>query len=154
MLLLLGEAVSLVPDKTLLPQLLIFFAAAFVLSIFVFRPVLKIIDERRKRTFGLNIQADELAVKSNQLLDKYNEVISAAKREGEIEQEKIIKVGQGEAKKIIVSAKQVANEAKKKQEDVIIKEADLIRSELGKKREDLAKLIVSKVLDNSNNNAS
>lgn len=146
MILLLAQTITLIPDKTVIWQLLIFLTVVAVLSFFVFKPTLKILDERLRNTSILQKEIERLTADAGTFEDEYNEKISAAKYKGSRAERDLLSLGEDEARKIIAEAreKQKGEIAKVKEE--ILSESVQSRQELSKQVGDFSKMIVSKVL--------
>ncbi len=146
MILLLGQTVNLIPDKTVIWQLAIFLAVVAVLSFFVFKPTLKLLDERRRNTVVLQQETDKFMADADSLEDEYNEQIFAARREGHEAERNLLNLGEEEARKIVGEAKEKQKGEIEKVRDEITSVTAQSKQELSKNVGDFSRMIVSKVL--------
>ncbi len=79
---LLASSINLAPDATVLPMLGIFLFVLIVLTVFVFRPVLKIIDARRLATDGARECAAECDTNADRLEEEIARATDAARSSG------------------------------------------------------------------------
>ncbi len=70
-------------NATLLIQLLNFLLLMFLLNRILFRPMLKVLEERRARTEGRRKQAAQLDVDAQAIWDDYQKRVHAAKAEAD-----------------------------------------------------------------------
>lgn len=146
MLLLLAQTIRLIPDATVIFQLIIFLAVVVILSVFVFRPTLKILDERRRRTSDLQKETDKLSTDAAAMDREYAEKIAVARTEGSALERELLNLGEDEARKIIGAAKQEGRQSISKTHDEIVSDTAKTKQDLTKQISDFAKMIVAKVL--------
>lgn len=145
------ESIKLIPDTTVFYQLVIFLAVVAILSVFVFRPVLRILDKRRDKTSETQNRAEMLQGDINLMNQQYDETISHARNYGCAIQQQIINKGQADSKKILEAAKTDEKELFRKNSELIFNETAALKTDLTKKVDEYSKLIVSKVLGEGSN---
>jgi len=129
-----------------IPQLLIFLSVVAVLSFFVFKPALKILDGRRNKTSELEKDTENLLAQSEAMDSEYDGKINEARIEGSKVERDLIAAGEEEARSIINKAKQKSRDAVSKTHDEIAGESVQTKKDLSNRIDDFAKMIVSKVL--------
>ena len=67
------------PDYTAIIQFFLFFATLFILNNWVFTPLLRVIEERRKKTIGSLKEAEQLIKFTEKLLHQYETELRAHK---------------------------------------------------------------------------
>lgn len=139
--------IDLLPNFSLVYQWVIFMIAVFTLHYGIFRPVLKIINERKKRTVGESDMAHELEAKSVELAAVLNKKMEEARLKG-IEKKEELK---SHAEKIIDGLlKKTRAELEKKMEEarrsieMEYKEASL---QLAGRSGELGHQVASKILE-------
>ena len=134
-------------DKTIAVQLIIIIAAFYILNSLIFKPLLTLLENRKKLTTGSLDEAKELVERAEKLIDKYNEQIDSARIEANEQRAEIRNQGQQVAEKMIHEARQesqtLVENYKKDLESQVKNVKEKIRPEI----EDLARGITSKVLD-------
>src|SRR4030042_5461604 len=92
---------TVLPDITLLVQMVIFLALVFVLNVLLYKPILKIIDRRKKQLEELE---NEIKLFNNSVDKKafeYEEKLKQAKSSASELKKEIIQEGNGQAKSIV-----------------------------------------------------
>lgn len=141
-----GQAINLIPDRTVIPQLFIFLAVTAVLTIFVFRPLLKIMDARREKTGLLEEEAARLVSESESMEREYEETLAAARIDGERTERELVRLGESEAQTIIAGAKEESRRRTARLKDEISKESVGARGRLTSDVDAFADMICQKVL--------
>ncbi len=141
-----GQPINLIPDRTVMPQLFIFLAVTAVLTIFVFRPLLKIMDVRREKTGLLEEEAARLASESESMEREYEEKLAAARIDGERAELELVRLGESEAQAIIAAAKEESRRRTARLKDEISKEGVGARGRLASDVDAFADMICQKVL--------
>lgn len=129
-----GHTPDLIPNSTLLIQVVIFFACYFVLKALVFKPYLELLKVRAEKTIGLETRANEAVAEAAALKTKYEEHL-------QVERKKVQAWVEEERRKISEEERKIIQEGR----DVASKELDVIRSnsqaELEKAKKELAPLV-------------
>lgn len=122
----------------LITQVINFLILLFLLGKFAYKPILRLMEERRKRiekglelTKTMEQERAKLDEKVQKVLDRAQEraekVLSRAKGEGEKEREKIVEEARGEAKKVIEEGLKILQARQEETEEKMRKElADLV----------------------------
>ena len=95
----------LLPDESIFLMWLIFIVSLMILHNFVFKPTLKILAEREKRTKGLDKDANYFKEQSIQKLEEYNRLMADAVKLGRDMREKILKEAAQEKNELITKAR-------------------------------------------------
>lgn len=138
--------IDLLPNKTLLPQLLIFLSVFFFMNFLVFQPVLRLLQRRKELTQGATREAEELNAKTETLVQDYTQKLEEAHQQGLSLKEKFKKEGEAQAGEIIGQARQEMEAALEKARQEVLgqsKEAQLI---LRKHSRDLSVEMAEKLL--------
>ena len=133
-------------NATLLIQAVLFLTFLWVLTRFLFKPVLNVLNERLEKTDGLKKKAIEIEEvvrkKSKEYEDRFKdararsvEVKNELKREGVEEEKKIISAVTKETKDIIEEKK-----------GGIYRDAEAIKSEIEKQMGEISSILAEKVL--------
>lgn len=146
MILLLGQHVRLIPDATVFFQLAIFLVTVAVLTIFVFKPALKILDRRREQTDELQSLAQKLNGASDSMDAEYDRRMAEAKLEGSSLERELIKQGEEEGRAIVATAKQQEHAAMMTIRENLHVEAESARKSLSHETSEFVRLILNKVL--------
>ena len=138
--------VTVIPDFTLLVQMVVFVALIFVLNVLLFKPILSIIDRRKKQ-----IEESENEIKLfNDSVEKrvaeYEEKLKQAKLKASEQKKEIIQEGANQAKNIVDAVRNeipaIANEFQQKMD----KEIQKAKSILDGSYKDLSLEIARKIL--------
>lgn len=141
-----GSAVNVDFDALFVVQMLMFIALVVVLKPILFDPVLRVFEEREKRTDGAREEARQMQRRAGELLVKYE---SELRRIGEVAAQERDKIRAETAK----LEAQILNEAREATTRIIdhgrkqiAEQVDHIRFDLGKRSEQLARDIASQAL--------
>jgi F-type H+-transporting ATPase subunit b len=141
-----GGAVNIDFDLTFLGQMVVFAALIVALKPLLFDPVLKLFEEREKRTDGAKTAAREMQEKAGQLLRKYETELEQVHRVAAEERDRIrAEAVRAEAEQMN-EARTVAAKIVDDGRSRIEEEIHSIRFELGRDSERLARDIASRVL--------
>ena len=83
------QAIQVDFDSTFLVQLVLFSLLTLVLKPLLFDPMLKLFEERERRTDGAKLQARKIDEKSASALSKYESEMAKARASANAEREKI-----------------------------------------------------------------
>ena len=93
--------VNVIPDITLLYQMAIFLVLVFVLNILLYKPILKIIDRRKKQLDELENEIKLFNDSVDKKASEYEEKLKQAKASASELKKEIILEGNEQAKKIV-----------------------------------------------------
>jgi F-type H+-transporting ATPase subunit b len=136
-------------DSTLFYQIVNFLLLIYILNILLYKPILRILDERKTRLQGSEDEIKALHQTIEQKTAEYEEKIRQAKLEAMSQRNDIQKEGAEEGKKIIVGAKE---DIAKMMEDFKVKmagEMDEARLVLNTQSRAISLEIAEKVLGRS-----
>ena len=141
-----GGGVNVDFDLGFVVQMLVFATLVLVLKPLLFDPVLRVFEEREKRTDGARAVARELQEKSGELLRKYEHELERVNRAAAEERDRIrTATGKLEAE-ILEEARKVSQRIVDEGRQAIAEELHSIRFDLGKQSERIARDMASRVL--------
>jgi len=146
MMLLIGQSISLIPDKTAVWQFLIFMAVMVILTIFVFRPTLKILEKRREQTADLSNRADQLIADAIKMDKEYTDEMEVAKKEGAATEQELIRQGEEEARAVITNARNEAQQTMLNWRGQLKTEGAETQQRLQHNIDEFAQMIINKIL--------
>lgn len=132
------------PDITILIQMVIFILAIWIINREIFVPLMKVFEERRRRTDGFKEEAKQLKVGSSKIKEEYSEKIKRAnvkanetkrilREEGKREEENIIKTAQEKAAKSIKEIKEIIEKEKKGAKEKLLEQTKVFGREIAEK---------------------
>lgn len=141
-----ASAVSVDFDLTFLAQFVLFTAFISLLKPLLFDPLLKVFEERERRTEGAKEEARKMDAKAGELLTRYEAELAKARQEAGLEREKL----RAETAKLEVA---IMSEARAETARIleagkarITAEVDDLRKELELKKPELAAQIASRII--------
>jgi len=133
-------------DMTFLVQMVIFAAFVIVMKPLLFDPLMKLFEERERRTEGAKLLARRMDERAGQLLRRYETELDTVRRSAAEERDKLRAEAQHLEAKILAEARADAakfiEEGKRKLE----LEKQAVRAELSTRASDIARDIASRVL--------
>jgi F-type H+-transporting ATPase subunit b len=141
-----GGAVNLDFDLTVLGQMVAFSLFIIILKPILFDPLLKLFEERERRTEGAKLLARRMDERAGELLQRYETELEAVRRIAAEEREKLRAEGAQLEAKILAEARAEATKIVEDGKAKIAKEGQTIRSELGVKSSEIAREIAARVL--------
>jgi F-type H+-transporting ATPase subunit b len=144
---LLASAISVDFDLTFLAQFVLFTAFITVLKPLLFDPLLKVFEERERRTEGAKKEAREMDAEAGELLTRYEAALERVRQEAGRDREK----RRGEAAaleaKIMAEARAEAARILEIGKARIAADVAELEKELRRARPELASQIASRILD-------
>src|ERR1044071_7404488 len=141
-----GGGVTLDFDMTFLVQMVIFAAFVIVMKPLLFDPLMKLFEERERRTEGARLLARRMDERAGELLRRYETELDAVRRSAAEERDKVRAEAQHLEAKILAEARadaaKLIEEGKRKLE----LEKQAVRAELSSRAADIARDIASRVL--------
>jgi F-type H+-transporting ATPase subunit b len=141
-----GGAVNIDFDLTFIGQMVVFGALFLVLKPLMFDPVLRLFEEREKRTDGAKAAAREMQEKAGELLRKYEHELEKVQRVAAEERDRIraetIRLEAEEMRASRELAAKIVEDGRER----IQEEIHAIRFELGRDSERLAHDVAARVL--------
>lgn len=138
--------VTVIPDLTLFVQMAIFLVLIFILNNLLFKPILSVIDRRKKQLSELENEIKLFQESVDKKASEYDEKLNNAKAKGSDLKKEIIAEGAKQAKSIVDAVRNeiplMAQEAQKKMD----KEMQAARAVLTGQSSQLSVEIAEKVL--------
>jgi len=133
-------------DISLIVQIIETIVLAILLNLLLIKPIMKNLEERRRRFQGLEREIEDYSLRAKELLEKYQQTLHEARVEGLRKQELLKEEARKiEREKLQAVTKEV--EAKKKQwEDTFKKEFESLRQQILGQKEALSSMIIEKLL--------
>ena len=141
-----GADVSVDFDMSFLAQLALFALFCMLLKPILFDPLLKLFEERERRTDGSRAEARKMDEKANQLLQRFETEIEKARQVASVERDRLrVETNKLEAQ-ILEEAKTESARIIEAGRVTIAKEVATLRADLESARPALAEQIASKIL--------
>jgi len=141
-----ASAINVDFDPTFLAQFVLFTMFVLVLRPLLFDPLLRVFEEREKRTEGAKHHAREMDAKAGELLTRYEAELDKVRREANLEREKLRKEAKDLETKIMAEAREEAARILESGKARIAAEVEQMRKELKDGQPALASEIASRVL--------
>lgn len=141
-----GGAVTIDFDRTFVVQMVLFGFLILVLKPLLFDPVLKVFEEREKRTEGARAEAREMQEEAGELLTRYEKKMEQVNLVAAGERERIRTETSKLEAEILGEARTVAAGVVSEGRSKIESEVSSIRFDLGRESEKLAQEIAQRVL--------
>jgi F-type H+-transporting ATPase subunit b len=141
--------VNVIPDITLLYQMAIFLALVFVLNILLYKPILKIIDRRKKQLDELENEIKLFNDSVDKKASEYEEKLKQAKASASELKKEIILEGNEQAKKIVDAVRGEIPALTQQFQQKIDKEITAARKILDEQSKKISVDIAQKVLGRS-----
>jgi F-type H+-transporting ATPase subunit b len=138
--------VTVIPDFTLVVQMVIFLALIFILNLLLYKPILSIIDRRKKQ-----LEESENEIKLfNESVEKrvaeYEEKLKQAKLKASEQKKEIIQEGVNQAKNIVDAVRNEIPSIAREFQQKMDKEIDKAKAVLDGRYKDLSMEIARKIL--------
>jgi F-type H+-transporting ATPase subunit b len=141
-----GGGVTIDFDRTFVVQMVFFGVLILLLKPLLFDPVLKVFEEREKRTEGARAEAREMQEEAGELLTKYEQKMEQVNQVAAEERERIRTETAKLEAEILGEARTVAAGVVSEGRARIESEVSKIRFDLGRESEKLAQEIAQRVL--------
>ncbi len=136
-------------DWTLPVASLVFLIALFALNQLLFKPVFRILDERRAKTIDLRHQAQEKLVYQRALLDQYQARIKEERQAGYKLTDSLKTAAMAERQEQLSKARLDAELLVKQAKKDLDAERETAKAHLSKESREIARLITARVLQRS-----
>ncbi len=140
--------IDIVPGL-LVVQGVIFLLVLWFLNKILFKPILKILQERDERTEGFLNQADQVGEKAEETLEQYNEKFRQAKKEALELKRKIILEGAGKREAVIGKARKEAQGFLEEMRKSLVEEAERTKKTLRQQVDAIGQIMAQKALGRS-----
>lgn len=138
--------VTVIPDFTLLVQMVIFIVLVFILNILLYKPILSILDRRKKQ---LEESENEIRLFNESVekrVSEYDEKLKQAKLKASEQKKEIIQEGVNQAKNIVDAVRNEIPAIAREFQQKMDKEIEKARSVLDGRYKDLSLEIARKIL--------
>ena len=136
-------------NLTLIIQLVIVLSLMGILTQIVFKPFMKVLQERRNRIDGAEQKARDLQQQADELIERYREAIAAAQAQGASIRDEIRKTSLAEEMAILEKAMGEANRLIQEIKGKIAEETRIARADLRFQAQNLSREIAEKILGRS-----
>jgi len=136
-------------NLTLIIQLVIVLSLMGILTQIVFKPFMKVLQERRNRIEGAEQKAKDLQQQADELIERYREAIAAAQAQGASIRDEIRKTSLAEEMAILEKAMGEANRLIQEIKGKIAEETRIARADLRFQAQNLSREITEKILGRS-----
>lgn len=133
-------------NYTLFIQIIVFLTVLWVLTRFLFRPVIKTLDERAEKIEGLNKKGKEIEEEVKRKTEKYEDRLKEARRGALEMRDGLKKDALEEEKKRIKTVAKEAKDIMENKKKEIYRDIERVRGELEKQIEENSRDIVKTVL--------
>jgi F-type H+-transporting ATPase subunit b len=136
-------------DSSILPAIAIFLLLVFALNRLLFRPLLRIQEERGSRTTGLEAKARTMIEHQTELFDRYQAAVKGARMDGYRRQEQVRSEALARRSAILAEARQSAESLIQQSRATIQAQSQAARAELGREAQEIARGIAASILRRS-----
>jgi F-type H+-transporting ATPase subunit b len=141
-----SPVLQLVPDLTLLIQIVLFIAFIWAMNTLLFQPALRVLDERDKQIAGGKEKARALETRVEEAMARYATEIREARATGEQERHRLIQEAATEEGRNANAGRASAAEATTRIKESIARESAIAESELERRAREFAALIAERAL--------
>jgi F-type H+-transporting ATPase subunit b len=141
-----GASISVIPDISLFVQIANFLIIIWALNILLYRPIRKILIERKEKITSLEQNVEQLNENAAEKDEAFLSGIKDARTRGLKEKEILLKEGAEEEKKIVEQINQKAQANLAEVREKIAKDAQNVRASLNKEIDTFANAISEKIL--------
>lgn len=141
-----GAGIDVDFDKTFLLQMVLFGVLIVVLKPLMFDPVLRIFEQREKRTEGARAEAREMQEKAGELLQKYERELERVNQVAAEERERLRAETAKLEASIVNEAREVASRIAEEGREKIEAELGSLRQELARRSQQIARDLARRVL--------
>jgi len=141
--------VTVIPDLTLLAQMVIFLASILILNVLLYKPILSIIDRRKKQ---LEESENEIRLFNESVEKKvaeYEEKLKQAKAKASEQKKEIVEEGINQAKNIVDAVRNEIPSMAREFQQKMEKEVERAKSILDGRSKELSLEIASKIMGRS-----
>jgi F-type H+-transporting ATPase subunit b len=141
-----ASAINVDFDATFVAQFVLFTLFIVVLRPLLFDPLLRVFEEREKRTEGAKEDARKMDAKAGELLTRYEAELDKVRREANVEREKLRKEAKDLETQIMSKARAEAAQILENGKARMAREVEQMKKELEDAKPALASEIASRVL--------
>ncbi len=137
---------QILPDLTLVIQIGLFLLFIWVMNALLFRPTLRVIEDRQERIEGARLRAGELQERIEETVAKHAAQIRDARMNGERERARLVQEATAEEERIASEGRERAARSTAEIREAIARDAGVARGELEGRAREFAALIAEQVL--------
>ncbi len=141
-----GGGVVVTPDRSLLYQIANFIFAIWVLNLLLYKPIRKILNQRKEKVDGLELSIETSAKDAREKDEAFGAGIKEARSRGVDKKNALVQEAADEEKSIIAGINQKAQAELAQVHEKIKQEAEVARDSLQKEVDSLADQISEKIL--------
>jgi len=138
--------VTVIPDFTLLVQMVIFLVLVFILNVLLYKPILSIIDRRKKQLEESENEIKLFNESAEKRVSEYEEKLKQAKLKASEQKKEIIQEGVNQAKNIVDAVRNEIPVIAQEFQQKMNKEIEKAKSVLDGRYKDLSLEIARKIL--------
>jgi F-type H+-transporting ATPase subunit b len=142
-----ASPITLDADLTFLAQLALFTVFIMLLKPLLFDPLLRVFEERERRTEGAKKAARKMDERAGELLVRYEAELARIRQEASVEREKLRADAARLEAKIMAEARADSARVLEAGKERIAREVEQLRRELDKTKPELAASIAARILD-------
>ena len=141
-----GAGISVIPDKSLFIQIINFLLIIWILNVLLYKPIRKILIQRKERFANLENNIDTLNKEAQDKDDAYASGIHEARSKGLGEKELLLQAAADEEKEIIDKINQKAQAELAAVREKIAKDTESVRESLQQEIDTFANAISERIL--------
>ena len=141
-----GGGVTVLPDASVLIQIVNFIFTIWVLNLLLYRPIRKIIIQRKEKVSGLELAIENSARDAEEKRQAFDAGIREARAKGVKEKEALVQAAEEEERRIIEEINRKAQAELASVREKIKKDAEAVREQLQKEVDSFAEQISQKIL--------
>lgn len=142
-----ASPITLDADLTFLAQFALFTVFIMLLKPLLFDPLIRVFEERERRTEGAKKQARKMDEKAGELLTRYEAELAKVRQEASVERERLRADAARLEAKIMAEARADTAHILDTGKERIAREVEQLRLELVKTKPELAAQIAARILD-------
>lgn len=141
---------TIVPNTTVVIQIAIILVLMFLLNVLLFKPMLRVLNERRARTVGRRERAAQASAQAETIMKDYQAKISEARHEADKIRLELVRQGEAERAKITeaaaVEAEKTVTEVKSKISAEATGAREMLKAEIDAIARTMAEKIVGRAV--------
>jgi len=141
-----AAGIKVIPDASVLVQIVNFLVLIGVLNMVLYKPIRKILAQRKEKIEGLEKSIDSLHDGAGEKDKTYLDGIKSARKNGLVKKEELIQAASEEEKKVIEEINQKSQADLTAIREKILQDTDAVRVSLEKEVDSFAEAIGQKIL--------
>lgn len=144
------EAAVINLDQTLIIQMINFLVLLWILNRFLYKPILKILDDRKARIQASEGEVEELKARASEQWDSYQRQLQEARIEANAEKERIKAQGAEAERRLLEEARaegsRLVEDSRKMIQEEVSKARDLLKAQASAVASEMASKILGRSL--------